>query len=322
MVDLIRALIQVKTPLTLFAFLSLVFLAAFRTKRVPELFFGLAKDKLTKERFGQLLHRFMVFGFGGFVLVCAVAVVGQVLAYKAQARPVPLDDVRSELKNLHATEDQTQAALKAYAEGLAHFQQHDVAQAIQSLQQSIDAVPTIAAQTTLALLYRAQGDQENAKKYAAAAAAQANLQGNSLAQVRLQQLSESSSGGGGTGMVGDKKPLPEGGKSFEEAVPISPGLFATVHTIEAGIQYYSMRLKAGQTLRIDFRSPNEGENGLTCAAIYDANGGHLTGDSTAYQSDLKTIQWTTPVDGLVYLSIGNSVGAVTPANAVYRISVQ
>ena len=37
MTDLIRALIQIKTPLSLFAFVSLVFLIAFLAKRVPEL---------------------------------------------------------------------------------------------------------------------------------------------------------------------------------------------------------------------------------------------------------------------------------------------
>jgi hypothetical protein len=36
MTDLIRALIQIKTPLSLFAFMSLVFLMAFWPRRVPE----------------------------------------------------------------------------------------------------------------------------------------------------------------------------------------------------------------------------------------------------------------------------------------------
>ena len=89
MTDLIRALSQVKTPLSLFAFVSLVFLVAFRTKRVPELFFGLAREKLTKERFAQLLHRFMLFAFTAFVLLCVMAVAGQVLALKTQPAPQP-----------------------------------------------------------------------------------------------------------------------------------------------------------------------------------------------------------------------------------------
>jgi len=137
MVDLVQALIQVKTPLTLFAFVSLVFLAAFRTQRVPELFFEMAKVKLSKDQFGRLLHRFMVFGFAAFVLACGVAFAGTVLAYKAKPKPVALDDLRRELQESNAAADQRDAALKSYADGLAYIQQHDFNQAIQSLEQSL-----------------------------------------------------------------------------------------------------------------------------------------------------------------------------------------
>ena len=73
MSDLIKALIQVKDPLTLAAFFSAVLLLAFRTRKVPEMFFGLLKEKLTKERFAQVLHRFMVLGFSSLCVLCAVA---------------------------------------------------------------------------------------------------------------------------------------------------------------------------------------------------------------------------------------------------------
>jgi len=320
MVDLIRALIQVKTPLTLFAFVSLVFLAAFRTKGVPELFFGLAKEKLTKERFAQLLHRFMLFGFIAFVLLCGMAAVGQVLAYKTQGQ-VSLNELRDELKNVSASEAQREAALKAYADGLAYIQQHDLAQAIQALHHSIDAIPTLSAQTTLAFLYQKQGDQESAMKYAASAQSLANQRGDSLALVRLQQLSEGGGGDAGTDMVGDKKPFPEGGKSFEDAMTMSPGLYLTTHDVESGqLRYYKMRLKAGQTLRIKFRSPDTG--GDTFASIYDANGGLKQSDGIyGERNELKTVQWNTPVDGLVYLSVGN-YNQNNAANSVYRISIQ
>lgn len=325
MVDLIRALIQVKTPLSLFAFLSLVFLVAFRTKRVPELFFGLAKDKLTRERFAQLLHRFMVFGFSGFVLVCGVALLGQVLAYKAQARPVPLDDLRNELKNLNATEESRQAALEAYAAGLADLSQHNVAQAIQSLQQSVDAVPTIAAQTTLALLYQTQGDHEKASQYKTAALTAANLRGDTLAQVRLQTISESPSAStqGSTAadmsMIGSKKPFPEGGPSFEKAEPISPGLYITTHDLGGrNWQYYRIRLPAGHTVRVAVRSPAGG--GSSCASIYDSDGVIQQNTCVYLGNALGSIQWTPTVEGPVYLSIGGGYG--NSADSVYRISVQ
>ncbi len=321
MADLIRALVQVKTPVSLFAFVGLVLLMAFRTKRVPELFFGLAKEKLTKERFAQLLHRFMLFAFAGFVLLIGAAVLGQVLAIKTQARPLSLDDLRDELKSTGASEGQKQEALKQYADGLAYIQQHDLLQAIQALQKSVDAIPTLSAQTTLAYLYQRQGDQVNANKYAAAAQSLADQRGDSLAQVRLEQLSaQGSAATAPKGMVGDKKPFPEGGKSFEAAVTISPGLYVTTHRLEGNtFQYFKARLKAGQTLRIDFRTPDD--TGDAGAAIYDADGAvKESGRMWDSRSELKTVQWTAPTDGIFYLSIGGWYG--TSANVVYRISIQ
>ncbi len=151
------------------------------------------------------------------------------------ARPLSLDDLRGELKIATGSEDQKRAALKEYADGLAYIQQHDFAQAIQALEKSIASIPTLAAQTTLAYLYKKQGDPENAKKYAAAAQSLASQRGDSVAQVRLEKLSTSdgNDGTGVTGLVGDKVPLPEGGKSY--AAAISPGLYITKHDLAAGV---------------------------------------------------------------------------------------
>jgi len=323
MTDLIRALIQIKTPLSLFAFVSLVFLMAFRTKQVPELFFGLAKEKLTKERFAQLLHRFMLFAFTAFVLLCLMAVAGQVLALKTQPRALTLDDLRDELKNASGSEDQKRAALKEYADGLAYVQQHDIAQAIQALEKSIASIPTLSAQTTLAYLYQKKGDQENAKKYATAAQSLANLRGDSMAQVRLEKLSTSdgTEGTGSRGLVGDKVPLPEGGKSFEEAVGISPGLYITKHELAVGVyQYFKIRLKAGQTLRVDFRTADVG--GGAGASIYDSDGVLKQSAVQNGAGGLGTAQWSTTVNGIIFLSIGNRSIWPNGVNTVYRISIE
>jgi tetratricopeptide (TPR) repeat protein len=321
MVDLIQALIQVKTPLTLFAFLSLIFLAAFTTKRVPELFFGLLKDKLTRGRFAQLLHRFIVLGFVAFGLVCAVAVVGQVLAYKVQSQSLGVNELRDELKKIDASESQRQAALEAYADGLAKLKTDDLAGAVQALQKSIDAIPTLSAQTTLAYLYQRQGNKEEANKYAASALKMATLSGDSVAQARLQGLTTSPGGSESSGMIGDKKPLPEGGKSFEEAVTISPGLYmATRDVVGDELKYYKMHLKAGQTLLIEFRHPDYQGGGYVTAAIYDADGGLISPAGALFgRSQLGTVRWTAPKSDLFYLSVGLT-GNV--ASAVYRISIQ
>ena len=67
MPELIKAIAEVRDGLTLIAFLSLAVLVAFRTKKVPELFFGLVRDKLTKQQFSTLLHRFMTLGLIAFL---------------------------------------------------------------------------------------------------------------------------------------------------------------------------------------------------------------------------------------------------------------
>jgi tetratricopeptide (TPR) repeat protein len=324
MTDLIRALIQIKTPISLFAFVSFFFLLAFRTKQVPELFFALAREKLTKERFAQLLHRFMLFAFTAFVLLCVMAVAGQVLAVKTQPRPLSLEDLRSELTSGTGSEDQKQVALKEYADGLAYIQTRDFAQAIQALQKSIESIPSLAAQMTLAYLYQKQGDRENAKKYATAARSLASLRGDSLAQVRLEKLSDGagSEGSGSRGLVGNKVPVPEGGSKFEDAVAISPGLYITTRELATGVyEYFKVRLNAGQTLRLDFRTPDAG--GEAGASIYDSDGVLKQSGEQNNGGALGTVQWTTPVDGRIYLSIGNR-SRIYPnsANTVYRISIE
>jgi tetratricopeptide (TPR) repeat protein len=320
MADLMRALIQVKDPLTLFAFVSLVFLVAFRTKKVPELFFGLAKEKLTKERFSQLLHRFMLYGFVAFVLLCGSAVTGQVLALKTQAKPITLEDLRAELKNLNLPEDQKRNAESSYSDGITYIQQHDFDKAIESLQRSIDSVPSLAAQYTLAYLYQKKGDAANASTHAEAARSLANQRGDDLAQVRLDQLSVSATAQSAKdSLIGSKTPLPEGGKSFEEAQWISPGLYILNKKLEDNVlRYFKIRLKAGQTLLIKFRNPESG--GHSGVAIYDADGGSKVRDVVDYASQLATSQWNVTADTVAFITIGSSGGSV--ANTVYRISVQ
>lgn len=323
MVDLMRALIQVKDPLTLFAFVSLVFLAAFRTKKVPELFFTLAKEKLTKERFSQLLHRFMLYGFTAFVLLCGSAVAGQLLALKTQSKPITLDDLRAELKNINVPDAQKQTALTSYSEGVAFIQQHDFDKAIQSLQNSISQVPTLAAQYTLAFLYQKKGDTQNAKTHAAAAQSIATLNGDRIGELRVQQLAFSPGGSAAAenpSMVGAKAPLPDGGKTPEEATWISPGLYVLNSQLRGSdYRYYKIRVKGGQTLVVDMKTSDTGT--YAGASIYDANALVKAGDNlVGTRSDLRTTKWEAPADTVLYVSIGSEYGA--SANTFYRISIQ
>lgn len=188
MTDLIKALIQVKNPLTLAAFFSAVLLLAFRTRNVPEMFFGLLKEKLTKERFAQVLHRFMVLGFSSLCVLCAVALAGQFLAYKTQPQALSLQDLRTELANFRTPDDKSTAALTSYAEGLARINAGQIAEAIAALRQSVDQVPTLTAQYTLAYLHEKQGDYRQAREYAVKALALAQTRGDTIAEVSLQRL--------------------------------------------------------------------------------------------------------------------------------------
>ena len=321
MADLMRGLIQVKDPLTLFAFLSLVFLVAFRTKKVPELFFGLAKDKLTKERFSQLLHRFMLYGFTGFVLLCISAVAGQVLDFKAQAKPITVEDLRAELKNISRPDTDKQAALNSYSMGLAYVQQRDLDKAIESLQASINQVPTLSAQYTLAYLYQQKGDARNAADHLAAAQVIADNSGDSLAKLRVVQLgaSQVAAKSESHGMVGDKRRLPEGGKKPEDAPSISPGLYVSNIALSNNeFRYFKTSIRAGQTLVIDIMTSDTGTYAF--ASIYDADAILKASDGLMARSNLKSIKWQAPGDTLLYLSIGSEYG--NSPNTFYRISIR
>src|SRR5213080_3251180 len=158
--ELIKALINIKDPFTLLAFLSVVVLLALRIKAVPETFFGLLKDKLTKERFAHLLHRVMVYGLIVFVMLTGLAVLAQVLAYKAKAQPASDAEMKAELQNLKADESAKQKALEQYEKSLVLIGENKFDEAIESLKVSIAQVQTLSAEYTLAYLYERQNKPE------------------------------------------------------------------------------------------------------------------------------------------------------------------
>src|SRR5689334_22102251 len=70
---------------------------AFRTKKVPELFFGLLRDKLTRQQFYALTSRGMTFSFIGFLALLPLAVTSQVLSHWTQPNALTLSDLQREL---------------------------------------------------------------------------------------------------------------------------------------------------------------------------------------------------------------------------------
>jgi tetratricopeptide (TPR) repeat protein len=335
MSDLIKGLIYVRDPLTLFALLSLVFLVAFKTRRVPELFFALAGKKLTREHFSSLLHRFMLYGFGGFVLVCGVAVVGNVLAYASRTRPYSVEDARKEIATSSVSEQQKQAAMKAYSEGLDAVKKEDFDQAIQSLQASLNAVPTLTAEYTLAYLYKKKGNLVDAGKHAAEALKLVKP-GDPMMLVRAEQLAKSVSVEANSDnppntlgttvkcqMIGGRKsPFPTPGKSLDDATKISPGLYIWNERLGGGDKrYFKMHLRSHETLTIDFRTPDLGTP-TAGATIYDGNGDLKVAESDYIRprSRLESIAWSPSNDGWVYFSVGHAHG-VAPGT-LYCVSVR
>ena len=135
MAELINGLAQVRDALSLIAFLSLVALVAFRTKSVPELFFGLLRDKLTRQQFSKLLSRAMTLTTVGFVLLVALAALSQYLHSQTQPNALTVADLRRELANVKTSEDQKIQAKSQYREAMDWLRERDFNRAIASLQE-------------------------------------------------------------------------------------------------------------------------------------------------------------------------------------------
>jgi tetratricopeptide (TPR) repeat protein len=344
MTELFRGLIQVKDPLTLFAFVTLVMLVAFRTKGVPNLFLKLVLGRLSPEQISLLLKRSMRYAFLAFVLVCGIAASGQLLAYVGRSRPFSVEDARNQMEKNGIAAAQQQPAADAYSKGLALLDKGEFDRAIESLRNSLDAVPTLAAKYTLALAYQQKKDPDNAAKFAADALATAKSEGDPLAVLRAEQLVKSaaspapdpvppqpeSTNSGKPGAIGPASPFPSGGKSIEEANPIKVGRYIwKEHLNELVFRYYKINLKAGQTLSIDFKTSDAlAPSGYWLsggATIYDHDGEVQAADNLLNaRSALKSMQWTAPTSGWIYLSVGNSAGSQWPNDAgiVYVIWVQ
>ena len=189
---LIRVISSVKDPFTFLAFLSLVLLLAFRTKAVPKLFFDLLNQKLTKERFSQLLHRVMLLGFGVFVLLALLAAFSQTLAYKIRVKPPEVEQLRQELDKVKRLPgeppERFNSAIKSYEEAIVYVDRKDFDRAIQSLKESISTIPTLTAEYTLAYLYQQKSDNENARKHATEALRLARIHGGAFDIARAEKL--------------------------------------------------------------------------------------------------------------------------------------
>jgi tetratricopeptide (TPR) repeat protein len=330
MSELINAAVNVKTPLTLFAILALVLLTAFRTRKVPELFFKLAASKLTRERFAQLLHRFMVYGFAAFVVVCATAVAAQALALYSRPAVESVDAFKSEIAGLKLSSEQAGKAVMDYQAALALAQDRRFGDAIGALEASIREVPTVSAQLTAAYLYEQLGDHDSAKKHAAAAETLAQANGNTRAAAKASRYltgdapavapaamigANEKKPDQGTGLIGDDLPLPKGGATLKKPTPIRPGLYSGQLSSDAW-QYYRIDVTQGQTLTVKYRLTDTGSPGIY-VWLHNSDGEPMAKSGLGGENAVNSVTHKYDYAGIAFISMQGSI-----QGSVFRVTLQ
>ena len=131
--------------------------------------------------------------------------------------------------------------------------------------------------------------------------------------------------GAGEAPVSKLKALPKGGDRPETAVPVEPGDYTTDHAIPKNArEYYSVRLKAGQTLSVGVRTPDS-ENPYAGVAIYNEAGNLVVHENIiGSEGTLKTISWGTNSEKdeyTYYFSAGTEYDP-TPVGTAYYVKVE
>lgn len=287
LVNLIQGLAQVRDGLTLIAFLTIVMLLAFRTKQVPELIFGLVRDKLTRAEFAKILNRVLIFGFIWFMALLIVTLTSFILDHRSQPGVLKLSDLQAELGKSKASEDAQRHAEADYAQATQMLALHQIDGAIEALKDSLQSAPTLTAQETLLRLYRQKGDLPNASATWEAAMKLATQRGDSIAIARLgKELNASADPAPETDhdLIGASAPLPKGGDRYETAIPLAPGFYGCKETAGCGDRWFRLTMRGGQRLGIKLRTATT--YGYTCVKLYGTNGEILTPEDRGSTSQL------------------------------------
>jgi tetratricopeptide (TPR) repeat protein len=297
MSDLIKAAVSIKDPFTLLAFFAVILLIAFRTKSVPESVFKLVSEKISRERFYQLVHRAFLYVFAVFLVLCGVAVLGQVLGYMTTAKAASLEELKAELALRHGDDNAARQAMEEFQKGLAQAQDQKLSDAIASLEASLKAVPTAAARQTLALLYQKAGDTKRAIQLAEQAVTAARETGDAVKTAKAERLLSAVSASSpastpkscpsNAGLIGPKLDLPPGGDTFETATLLLPCVYKGLTDTENGQwRYYKIAVRSGQTLKVVMRTGDvnpssaairlHGPDGASLGTVYGYLGSSLT----------------------------------------------
>jgi len=318
MSELIKTVIGIKDPFTLFAFLAVVLLVAFRTKTVPESVFKLIGEKIGRDRFYALLNRSLVYVFTVFLILCGIAVLGEVLGYKTKVEAASVDELKRELTARDASDAASKLAIEGYERGLALARDQKVSEAIGSLESSLKAIPTATARETLALLYQRAGDRERAIQVAQEAVSAARETGDTLKTVKAERVLSAviklparqlpTSCPADAGLVGAKLDLPPGGDSFETATTLVPCVYKGMSDVDASLwKYYKVSVPPGKMLKVVFRT-RDVDASKTKLRLHDANGISLGGyDVWGESATAKPLEYKADEGSAAYVSVTGSV---------------
>ena len=275
-----------------------ILLIAFRTKRVPESLFRLVNEKISRERFYALLNRAFLYAFGVFLVLCGIAVLGQVLSYKTTVRAASVEELKGELARSEANAVAAQQAIAEYQKALTLSRDDKFGDAIASLEASLKAVPTATARETLALLYQKAGNRDQAIELAEQAVSDARGSGDALKSAKAERLlaavstplQQPASQGcpSDAGLVGAKLTLPPGGNDFETSPPLIPCVYSGQFDVERSSRStYKVALQPGQTLRVVLRT--RGAKATTTEVkLHRPDGGSLGGYTAYGESSVTT----------------------------------
>jgi tetratricopeptide (TPR) repeat protein len=318
MAELIKVIVSIKDPFTLLAFFAVVLLIAFRTKKVPESVFRLLGQKIGRDRFYVLVNRTLLYSFAVFLVLCGIAVLGQVLSYMTTARTASIEELKQEVERRKANDAAAQRAIAEYEKALALSQDDRVSEAIASLEASLKAVPTATARETLALLYQKAGNRDGAIRLAEQAVAEARDSGDAVKTVKAErllasvrtppQVMASQSCPPGAGLVGAKLSLPAGGDNFETASLLVPCVYNGQFDIESSQpKYYKATLKGGQTLRVTLRTRDVRADSTT-VKLHGPDGGILNGYTLYGESNRgRALEYKAPDVVTAYVSLSGGV---------------
>jgi hypothetical protein len=318
MTELIKVIVSIKDPFTLLAFFAVILLLAFRTKKVPESLFRLVGQKINRDRFYVLVNRLFLYSFAVFVVLCGIAVLGQVLSYLTTAKVASVEELKQEVALRTADDAASQRAITEYQKAIELSGQNKIDEAIAALQASLRAVPTATARETLALLYQKAGNRNAAIRSAEQAVLEARGSEGAVQTVRAERLLASvttptqtkpaQSCPPSAGLVGAKLNLPPGGGDFETATLLTPCVYAGQFDVEQSEPvHYKVALEAGQTIRVVLRTRAVDAASAT-VRMHGPDGGFIHGSSASTESTLTSpLEYKADESGSAYVTLTGGV---------------